>query len=203
MNKIVGYFSDKPTWKLVSENDYRKKFSYSVAIHYLKHEILGSVEREMTFVQSGTAVGFYAGLRFLFPEISHLAHLYYGRNWNDAESRYASRYMRKFKILYPGCGLYYEAFRHGLMHSHHPKWLSVTKSGWYVSNVAKLANIFGIFIPEFTNQVKAAIEMFIQELESEERTKRRNRFNKFFDALVDSGQVIEKKDLRGYAKYDS
>lgn len=205
MNKIVGYFPNQPTWQLISPRKYRRIFTHDIAIHYLRHEILESIEREMTFIQGGTAVGFYAGLRFLFPEVSHLAHLYYGyqgKIWENLESRFVSRFMRKFKILYPGCGIYYQAFRHGLMHSHHPKWLSWTKKGWYISNVAKLEDVFGIFIPEFTKQTKTAVTQFIDELEKERNKNKRYRLKKIFETLTDTGKVLQKKDLKGYAKYD-
>lgn len=202
MNKIIGYFLNQSTWRLINPKNYKRLFTHDIAIHYLRHEILESVERETTFIQGGTAVGFYAGLRFLFPEVSHLAHLYYGRSWGNAESKYVSRFMRRFRILYPGCGVYYQAFRHGLMHSHHPKWLKWTKRGWYISNVAKLEDVFGIFIPEFTTQVKSAIVQFINELEREKNGRKKYRLNKFFEALTDTGKVLKKKDLKSYAKYD-
>lgn len=160
----------------------------------------------MKVILSGTKAGFYAGLRFLFPELIHLAHFYYGykeKEWKSKESKFTSRFMRKFKILYPQCGLYYQVFRHGLMHSHHPKWLRKGKSvsEWYISNTEKL-DMFGVSLPELTTEIKKAIFAFIDELEYEKVKKRFYRLNKFFDALSDCGKILKKKDLRGYAKYD-
>ena len=71
--KIIGYFSDQPTWRLIFEKEYKKIFTHKLAIHYLEYEILESIEREIKYILSGNSVGFYAGLRFLFPEVNHLA----------------------------------------------------------------------------------------------------------------------------------
>lgn len=202
MKKIVGYFPDKPTWRMVAIEEYKKAFNHDAAIYYLDHEILESVDREMKVILTGDKAGFYAGLRFLFPEVSHLSHLYYGKGWGLKESKYVSRFMRKFNILSPECGVYYEVFRHGLMHSHHPKWIKKAKNGWYISNTEKLDRLFGIFIPSFTEQIKLAITQFINELKTEQGKKKKYRLDKFFDAMVDVGKILNKKDLKGYAKYD-
>lgn len=202
MKKIVGYFPDKPTWRKVAIEEYKKVFNHDVSIYYLDHEILESVDREMKVILTGDKAGFYAGLRFLFPEVSHLSHLYYGKEWGLKESKYVSRFMRKFNILSPECGVYYEVFRHGLMHSHHPKWIKRAKNGWYISNTEKLDKLFGIFIPGFTEQIKLAITQFINELKTEQGKKKKYRLDKFFDAMVDVGKILNKKDLKGYAKYD-
>lgn len=201
MRKIIGYFSSDPTWQLVTEKEYRKVFTHDLAIYYLKHEIYESVEREMKHILAGNAVGFYAGLRFLFPEVNHLAHLYWGhkgKNWQTKETRLVALYMKKFKIFYPEGGLYYKVFRHGLMHSHHPKWIRKNgKVGWYISNVAKIDD-FGVFIPEFTSQIKASIDNFISKLEEEKASKKKLRLSNFLTALIDSGKILNKKDLRLY-----
>lgn len=202
MKKIVGYFPDRPTWRKVAVEEYKKVFSHDTAIYYLEHEILESVDRETKAILTGDKTGFYAGLRFLFPEVSHLSHLYYGKNWGLKESKYVSRFMRKFNILSPECGVYYEVFRHGLMHSHHPKWIKKARNGWYISNTEKLDRLFGIFIPGFTEQIKLAITQFINELKTEQGKKKKYRRDKFFDAMVDVGKILNKKDLKGYAKYD-
>lgn len=200
MKKIIGYFSTPPTWRLVSAKEYREKFTHELAIHYLKHEIFESVEREMEYILKGNA--FYAGLRFLFPEVNHLAHLYWGhkgKQWRGKEARLISLYMRKFNIFYPDGGLYYKVFRHGLMHSHHPKWIRKNgKVGWYISNVAKIEE-FGIFLPEFTGQVKSSIQSFINELKKEKVNNQKLRRDKFVEALVDIGKILNKKELRLYA----
>ncbi|OGH20735.1 MAG: hypothetical protein A3D74_05410 [Candidatus Levybacteria bacterium RIFCSPHIGHO2_02_FULL_37_13] len=208
MSKIVGYFSTGQTWRVIDEKEYRKVFllNPNLAISYLKHEIMESVEREMGVILSGTKAGFYAGLRFLFPEVVHLAHLYYGykgNDWKFKESKFTARFMRKFKILYPQCGLYFEVFRHGLIHGHHPKWLRKGKSvnEWYVSNTEKL-DMFGVSLPELTKTIKTAILEFIDELENKNANKNRYRLRKFLDALSDCGKILKKKDLKGYAKYD-
>lgn len=206
MNKIVGYFHQKPTWRAVTVKEYKKIFNHDIAISYLKHEIFESVEREMAQILSGSFAGFYAGLRFLFAEVTYLSHLYWGKkgeNWKRKESAYVVRYMRKFKILYPECGVYYEVFRHGLMHTHHPKWIKKARrvAGWYISNTDK-SKTFGIFIPEFTNQVKSAIKQFIEELEIEKNRNKRNRLDKFFEALTDAGKILTKNDLKPYARTD-
>lgn len=203
MKNIVGYFSSNPTWRRVSEKEYKKILKHDLAIHYLKNEIYESVDREMKHILKGDASGFYAGLRFLFPEITHLAHLYYGyrgKVWKSIESKYSSRFMRKFKILSPQCGLYYEVFRHGLMHSHHPKWLRKGKSvnAWYISNTEEL-DMFGVSLPKLTTEIKNAISSFIYELE---REKGNYRLNRFFNALVDCGKILYKNSLTGYARYD-
>lgn len=199
MKKIIGYYPSDPTWRLVSEKEYKKEFTHELATHYLRHEIDESVEREMKHILSGATTGFYAGLRFLFPEVSHLAHLYWGykdRAWKILETRLVALYMRKFKIFYPEGGIYYKVFRHGLMHSHHPKWIRKNgKISWYISNVAKLDE-FGVFLPEFRNGVRSSINQFIKELEAEKLNGGNNRLNKFFDALVDTGKILTKKDLR-------
>lgn len=202
MPQIVGYFPEKTTWKKVSEKEYRKKFNHDYAISYLKNEIDESINREMDCISKGNGAGFYAAVRFLFPEVTHLANLYYGNTLDNLEPFLARDYMSKFKILSPAPGLYYDVFRNGLMHSHHPKWLRKTKGSWYISNDEKLDKIFGIFTKEFTDQVKSSIENFINELEREKKAKKRNRLNKFLDTLVHCGKFITKNKLRAYAKTD-
>ncbi|GEM_PF-7030215 len=202
MKKIIGYFSSSPTWNRISEKEYRKQFTHDLAIYYLKYEIFESIEREMTFILKDEAVGFYAGLRFLFPEVNHLAHLYWGHRggeWRKLETRLTSLYMKRFCIFIPDGGIYYLVFRHGLMHSHHPKWVKKDKRiGWYISNREKLEEEFSIFIPEFTEKVKLSIEKFITELEIEKKNNKRHRLNNFLDAIADSGKILQKKDLRLY-----
>lgn len=197
--KIIGYFSNAPTWRLVDEKSYKNKFSHADAIAYLEHEITESVDRETSLLLSGNSVGFYSALRFLFPEVNHLSHLYWGHKgsyWRNNETRFVSLFMKKFEILSPECGIYYQAFRNGLMHSHHPKWVKRKNGvGWYISNTAKIDE-FGIFVPEFANQIKAAIKKFITELENEKKENRSNRLMKFADALADCGTILRKRDLK-------
>ena len=206
INKIVGYFANaNQTWKVVNVNDYRRIFNHDTAISYLEHEIYESVDREMAQILSGTNAGFYAGLRFLFAELTFLAHLYHGKKsyFPKRESYYVTKYMRRFKILHPECGIFYEVFRHGLMHSHHPKWLKKGNkmAGWYISNTAKL-NSFGIFVPDFTKDVKSAIKQFISELQTEKTTHKKTRLIHFCNAIVHVGKIMTKKDLGNYAKRD-
>lgn len=201
MKRIVGYFPDEPTWRAIKENDYRKKFSHDIAIKYLINEIQESITREMDSMPSSS---FYSAIRFLFPEVTHLSHLYYGykgRDWESRESKYVARFMRKFKILHPKCGVYYQVFRHGLMHSHHPKQVRKL-SGWYISSDTKLEDVFGIYIPDLKNQLIATVEQMIVELKTERNKKGRYRLNKFLEALVDVGEILTKKKLKGYARYD-
>lgn len=204
-NKIVGYYETQPTWRLVDSGEYKKIFNHNIAIHYLQHELYESVDREMKHILSGEFSSFYAGLRFLFPEVTYLSHLYWGRNSYKPrkESYYVARYMRKFGILTPGCGVHYEIFRHGLMHTHHPKWLK--KGGrvisWYVSTTAKLTD-FGVFLPEFTVQIKNAINNFVKELEHEKRLGKKTRCSKFLESYLRSADILTKKSLSKYARND-
>lgn len=199
MKKIIGYFDTNPTWRPISTKKYKRLFSHDLAIHYLKHEIYESIDREMKHILGGKATGFYAGLRFLFPEVNHLAHLYWGHKgkaWTSKETPLVALFMRKFKIFYPEGGIYYRVFRHGLMHSHHPKWIRKNgKIGWYISNVARLDE-FGVFLPEFTTQVKSSVDSFVIELENEKTRKKKYRLNKFLNALIDCGKILNKGDLR-------
>lgn len=203
--KIAGYYSTPNTWRLVEKLDYKRQLSHDLVIHYLQHEIYESVDREMKHILSASRTGFYAGLRFLFAEVTYLSHLYWGKNSYKPrkESAYVARFMRKFNILPPEYGVHYEVFRHGLMHTHHPKWLKKGNRviGWYVSNVAKTTG-FGVFIPEFAQQVKDAINNFISELKIEKAANKRTRLDKFFEGYISTAKVLTRKDLSKYARTD-
>jgi hypothetical protein len=205
MDKIVGYYTTGQTWRETSIWNYKRNFKHDSAVSYLEHEIFESVDREMTQILSGTNAGFYAGLRFLFAELTFLAHLYNGKKSYvpKKESYYVAKYMRRFKILHPECGVFYEVFRHGLMHSHHPKWLKKGNNvaGWYISNTAKLSS-FGIFVPGFTNDVKSAIKQFITELQTEKTAGRKTRLTHFLYTIIHAGKIMTKKELGNYAKGD-
>jgi len=206
MKRIVGYFPDKETWRKTDEEEYRRSiFSHNIAIHYLKHEIQESVEREMNVILSGTKAGFYAGLRFLFAEVNGLACLYWGKDSDskNCKAELVVEFMRKFGILQPTPGLHYEVFRHGLMHSHHPKWIKKNKKviGWYIDNEEKRKG-FGVYVPEFRDQVISSIKEFIAELEKERDNKEGTLLNRFRDGLIASGKILTKKDLKEYAKDD-
>jgi hypothetical protein len=200
--QIMGYHSTQPTWRVKGKSDYKKNFNHSLAVFYLKHEIYESIDREMAHLLSSPNSGFYAGIRYLFAEVTYLSHLYWGKksNYKNQESRYVAKFMKKFKILPPEYGLHYEIFRHGLMHTHHAKWLKKRHGviNWYVSNVAKIDNMFGVSIPEFNIQVKKSVEIFISELEAEEKMQKRTRLNKFFEGYIKTAKILTKKDLPKY-----
>ena len=183
----------------MSEKDYKNIFDHDLAILYLKQEILESVQREISQILSGNFAGFYAGLRFLFAEVTYLSQLYWGRD----EAKLVARFMRKFNILTPTSGLHYEVFRHGLMHTHHPKFIRYNRKvvPWYISNAQEL-KMFGISNPIFKEQVEKAISEFINELEAEKTKKKENRLNKYFKGLVSAGKILSKKDLKPYARSD-
>lgn len=205
MTKIIGYFHDNPrgnTWRVVDDKKYKKQFSHKLAVDYLEYKIKESVIREMDCIlKNGQSAGFYAAVRFLFPEINHLAHLYWGyqnSSWIGKEKRLVPLFMKKFHIFADDPGAYYKVFRHGLMHSHHPKWIKRKGViGWYVSNTAKIDQ-FGIFTPEMRDLLVQAIDKFISELNSEASIGHRNRLNKFSEAMIDCGKILRKKDLRLY-----
>ncbi len=203
--EIIGYYSNQPTWQLVKFSAYKRQFTHQLAIHYLEHEIFESVDREMQHILSGQNAGFYAGLRFLFAEVTALSHLYWGVKSfiPRKESAYVARFMRKFGVLPPEHGVHYETFRHGLMHSHHPKWIKKGNRiiGWYISNTAK-ANSFGIFIPEFTEQVKNTISAFIAELRVEEIAGKNTRLKKFIEGYTHTAKVLKRRDLGKYSRTD-
>lgn len=209
MPQIIGYYPNADTWKKKSEEQYRKDFTHDFAISYLSYEIKESIDREIKCISNGGNAGFFAAVRFLFPEVSHLAHLYFGKAWENKregkrEADYTRDYMKKFNILSPAPGLYYEVFRNGLMHSHHPKWLRKTGGSWYISNVEKLDKRFGIFTQGFAKQIKTSIDIFIKELEEEKKNNKRKRLDHFLDALIHCGHLVTKKSLasKEYAKKD-
>lgn len=216
---IIGYYPNNTTaqrWMRVSFQDYRRIFTHQIAITYLEDEVRQSIQGEMghilTFPAANTT-GFYAGVRFLFPEIEGLAKLYWGRENlpnRRARSRYggrnytandAVRFMRKFNILTPTAGAHYEVFRHGLAHTHMPKYISKNRVGigWYLSNAGAI-NQFGILIPQFRDQVVAAIDAFIGELRREQANGGRNRLNKFLIGYADTATLLTRSDLRPYAR---
>jgi|SRR3989344_4684199 len=202
---IIGYYSAPETWRKVSYKEYQKAVDHDLIVHYLEHEIYESIDREMKHLLSGSNTGFYAGLRFLFAELTYLSHLYWGKNSyrKRKESEYVARFMRKFNILPPEHGVHYEVFRHGLMHSHHPKWVKKGNKiiGWYISNTAKM-NVFGVFIPEFTNQMKDAIKRFIQEVQSEKSRGGKTRQAKFFQGYIRTAEILTRKDMSQYSRTD-
>lgn len=207
MSKIIGYFNDNPqenTWRITDDKKYKRQFSHGLAVHYLEHEIKESIVREMDCIlKNGQSAGFYAAVRFLFPEVNHLAHLYWGHNdtdWRNKEKRLVPLFMKKFQIFPDDPGAYYKVFRHGLMHSHHPKWIKRDGAvGWYISNVAKFDN-FGIFTPEMKQELINAINKFISGLRAEESSGGRNRLRKFSEAMIDCGKILKKNDLRLYSR---
>lgn len=202
MSQIVGYYPDTPTWRKKSEQQYKVDFTYDFAISYLTHEIKESIDREMNCISSGGNAGFYAAVRFLFPEVTHLGNLYFGNTDDSKEPFIACRYMKRFKILPPAPGLYYDVFRNGLMHSHHPKWLRKTKGSWYISNDKKLDKNFGIFTKEFADQIKKSIDRFIDELKKDKARSKNDRRNNVYNVLTKCGSFITKNKLKEYARKD-
>lgn len=202
MPKIVGYFPGNLTWRKKTEEEYRTKFDHDFAISYLENEICESIKREMLCISKGGNSGFYATVRFLFPEVSHLGNLYFGNTDDKEEPKYACKYMKKFSILSLTPGLYWAVFRNGLMHSHHPKWLRKTKGSWYISNVTELEDKFGIFTQKFADEICESIISFRDELEVEKQSGKKIKMDNFLKVLVKCGKLITKNDLKKYAKKD-
>lgn len=222
---IVGYFPSEPPkqqWKAIKEKSYKKLFSHDIAIAYLEHEVKESVEREMAHILSGSKSGFYASLRFLFAEVDYLAKLYWGgrkgwkcrggyrrqrksgKNPHYDSTRVIIQFMRKFKILTPTSGIHFDVFRHGLTHTHMPKWVQKGRDvlNWYVSNTDK-RNMFGICNPELTSQVITAIDKFVEELREEQKHGVSGvRFNNFLLGYCDSAKILTRKELHPYARKD-
>lgn len=196
MTQIVGYFPDGQTWRKKDEQRYRIIFNHDFAIAYLRNEIDESIEREMSCISDGGNAGFYATIRFLFPEINHLSNLYFGNIENRKEPEYTCRYMKKFSILSPAPGLYWEVFRNGLLHSHHPKWLRKTKGCWYISNNEKLDGQFGIFTHQLAEEIRASIKKFTSELKAEKHRGEKVKMSNVLNVLVKCGKYITKKDLK-------
>lgn len=214
---IIGYYPNNSTnqqWLAVNFHDYRRVFDHNTAIIYLENEIKQSVQREMSLVLTFPAAyttGYYAGIRFLFAEIEGLSKLYWGREnvgrrrlrygGRNYEAEDAVRFMRKFNILTPTSGVHYEVFRHGLAHTHMPKYIRKNRQviGWYLSNTAQVTQ-FGVFVPQFRNQVIDAINNFIAELRQEQTNGGRNRLNKFLIGYADTATILTKRDLRPYAR---
>ena len=203
--KIVGFHITGTRWRVVDKAQYKKSFTHEVAVQYLWNEIYESVDREMTHILSGKKTGFYSGLRFLFAELTYLSHLYWGKKacHSPNESRYVARFMRKFNILAPEYGVHYDVFRHGLMHTHHPKWIKKNNKiiPWSVSNASKMTD-FGVAIPEFSYQIKKAIKKFWVELKVEGVTSKRTRLDNFFEGFSDATKILTRKDIAKYAKKD-
>lgn len=215
---IIGFYPNNATaqrWLPVSFRQYRRVFNHQIAITYLDSEIKQSIQRDMrlilTFPAARTA-GFYAGVRYLFAEVEGLAKLYWGREnlprrrrsrygGRQYTSRDAVRFMRKFSILTPTSGVHYEVFRHGLAHSHIPKFFSKNRTviEWYLSNSAGFTS-FGVFIPGFRDQVFDAIDSFIDELRDEQRNGGRNRLRKFLTGYCDSATILRRADLQPFAR---
>lgn len=213
---IIGYYPNNPVsqrWQTVSFRNYRRTFDHQTAITYLEDELKQSVLRDMalllTFPAANTA-GFYAGVRYLFAEIEGLAKLFWGRETDGRRARYGGRqygakdavkFMRRFSILTPTAGVHYEVFRHGLAHTHIPKFVSKNRRAinWYLSNAASI-NQFGICIPQFRDQIIDAIDSFIDELRQEEQSGGRNRLNRFLIGYADAATLLTRSDLRPYAR---
>ena len=214
---IIGYYPNHPVnqmWRRVSFQDYRGTFNHQTAVTYLENEVRQSIHRDMalilTFPAANTA-GYYAGVRYLFAEVEGLAKLYWGREtFGGRRSRYggrrydaadAVRFMRRFNILTPTAGVHFEVFRHGLAHTHMPKWISKNRRAinWYLSNAAGI-NQFGIFIPQFRDQVLSAIDSFVDELRQEQLRGGRNRLNRFLTGYADSATLLTRNDLGRFAR---
>lgn len=212
---IIGYYPNNPTnqrWQRTTFREYRRIFDHQTAITYLENEVKQSIQSEMSLIltfPAANTTGFYAGVRFLFAEVEGLAKLYWGRE-NVQRPRYggriysaddAVRFMRRFGILAPTAGVHYEVFRHGLAHTHMPKFIMKNRRviGWYLSNVAGITQ-FGIFIPQFRDHVIDAIDAFIAELRQEQLIGGRNRLNKFLIGYADTATLLTRRSLRPYAR---
>ncbi len=210
---IVGYYPYTPQrWISVTFLEYRRVFDHPTAITYLENEVKQSIVSEMSLIltfPAANTTGYYAAVRFLFAEIEGLAKLYFGRE-SVRTPRYggtvykaedAVRFMRRFNILTPTSGAHYEVFRHGLAHTHMPKFIKKGHQviGWYLSNVAGVTQ-FGIFTPQFRDQVISAIDSFVDELRNEQANGGRNRLNKFLIGYSDTATILTRRDLRPYAR---
>lgn len=212
---IIGFYPNNPVnqrWQMTTFRGYHRIFDHQTAIDYLENEVKQSIQRDMSLILTFPAAynsGFYAGVRYLFAEVEGLAKLYWGRE-SVQRPRYggriysaedAVRFMRRFNILTPTSGVHYEVFRHGLAHTHMPKWISKNRRAieWYLSNGAGI-NRFGIFIPQFRDQVVDAIDAFIDELRREGQAGGRNRLNRFLIGYSDSATLLTRRDLRPYAR---
>lgn len=215
---IIGFYPNSlanQRWLRTTFREYRQIFDHQTAIRYLEDEVKQSVQREMRLILNSplaSTAGMYAGIRFLFAEIEGLAKLYLGREsvTRRGDIRYRGKiyqardavyFMRRFNILTPTSGVHYEVFRHGLTHTHMPKYISKNRRiiGWYLSNVAALQQ-FGICIPELRDQIIRAIDDFVSKLRREQANGGRTRLRKFLIGYSDSATVLTRKDLRPYAK---
>lgn len=213
---IIGYYPNNPTaqrWLSTTFRAYRRVFNHQTAITYLEDEVKQSIQGEMSLILTFPAAyttGFYAGVRFLFAEVEGLAKLYWGRETDRRRIRYGGRqyeakdavkFMRKFNILTPTSGAHYEVFRHGLAHTHIPKFIKKNRNavGWYLSNTAGITQ-FGIFIPQFRDQVLNATNSFINDLRQEQANGGNNRLNRFLIGYADAATLLTRSDLKPYAR---
>ncbi len=203
MENIIGYYLEG-VWQPADKRVYKKYFNHTVAVAYLENELLESLNREMDTILKNSPGAFYSAVRFLFAELTYLSHLYWGyipKKKNEGKD--VAKFMRKFKILSPTYGLHYEVFRHGLLHTHHPKWIK--KGGkiaeWYIGSDVKLKR-FGIYLPEFYAEIKNSINLFVEELEEEQIQGKKTRLNKMFEGFSEAVKILSVQDLSTYSKND-
>lgn len=215
---IIGFYPNSPSsrrWLRTTFREYRQVFNHQTAIRYLEDEVKQSIQREMRLILNfplANTAGMYAGVRFLFAEIEGLAKLYWGREsvTRQSNTRYGDKiyrakdavyFMRRFNILTPTSGVHYEVFRHGLTHTHMPKYIIKNRRiiGWYLSNLAVFQQ-FGICIPQLRDQVILAIDNFVTELRREQVNGGRTRLRKFLIGYSDSATILTRTHLRSYAR---
>lgn len=182
-------------------------------------EIIYSIERDVVAALNAfnkhnainsTKIGFFAIPRMIFPEIDCLACLYLGNT--EKTSQKAVKFMREYfgrvNILYKQVsGFFYKTYRHGLMHQHEPKNVTINGQNlfWQISmnhakfhlKINKPSNHLILDGSEFLNDFLKAAKLYLDDFNKDVNGIFLKNFN---DAFLSMNKPISEEIIKKHWK---
>ena len=205
---IYGYFEDiKDGFKVTTIKEWERKTTIHSVKKYLKNHLLSSLEDDFIVVHSVLKkknVGYFVLPKVIFPYISFLGSLCYGKNSSESAIKFMVKYMGRVSKEYEYCaGVYYLGYRHGLLHTNMPKIFSYGKRrlGWHVS-YAKATSVNRrdqlstnkTFYPKlFYEDLQKAIQLYIDDFDNPKT--REPLFANFKKGFIEMSKIHHIKDI--------
>lgn len=179
----------------------------SGAKKYLKNHLLKSLKDDFIpafKVYKKRNTGYFSLMRIIFPYITFLGSLYKGVDETKSALEFMVDYMGQIDNEYKDkSGIYYIAYRHGLLHTNMIKVFTYGKKklGWYVSfaNVGQgnrgdyIGTNLAMYPKLFFDDLCKAIELYIADFDF--KTKQVKLMDNFKRGFIKMGTFYSIKDI--------